>query len=98
MDEGGWAEAARAERQKRHRPGDQRATLRRLTVTAAVTAAGLNAVLFAQAGIEQVGVGDFQNEIVSAISGVFPGGGLQPASEAPSPAPRATAAVTTGGS
>jgi len=98
MDKAGWAEAARAERQKRRRPGNQRATLRRLTVTAAVTAAGLNAALFAQAGIEQVGAGDFQNEIVSAISGVFPGGGLQPASQAPSPAPRGTASATTGGS
>jgi hypothetical protein len=99
IDKRGWAEAIRAERQRRRqRPGDQRASLRRLTVTAAVTAAGLNAALFAQAGIEQVGLGEFQNEVIAAISGVFPTGGLQPAAGAPTPAPRGSASATTGGS
>jgi hypothetical protein len=94
-----WREAIRAEDQKpRRRQTDQRTTLRRLTVSAAVAAAGLNAVLFAQAGLEQLGPGDFQSAIISAFAGLFPRGGLQPSSQAPTPAPGATPIATTGGS
>jgi hypothetical protein len=94
-----WREALRAEDQRhRRRPGEQRAALRRITITTAVAAAGLNAALFVQAGLEQVGPGDFQNLVVTTIHSVFPGSGLQPASQAPTPSPGAAAVATTGGS
>ena len=98
-DKDRWGDLMRAE-DERHprRSGDQRATLRRFTVRAVVAAAGLNAFLFAQAGIEQVGLGDFQNEVISAISGLFPSGGLRPAAHAPVASPSARAVATTGGS
>jgi hypothetical protein len=94
-----WREAIRAEEQKRRRrPADQRATLRRLTASAAVAAASLNAILFVQTGIEQSGPGDFQNAIIAAIGGMFPRAGLQPAFQTPTPATGATPVATTGGS
>jgi hypothetical protein len=94
-----WREAMRAEEQRRRpRPADQRTTLRRVTVGVAVAAAGLNVVLFLQTGIRQLGPGDFQNAVVSAIAGLCPGTGLRPAAQAPSPAPHATPVATTGGS
>jgi hypothetical protein len=94
-----WREAMRAEEQRRRgRPAGQHAVLRRITITTAVAAAGLNAALFVQAGLEQIGPGDFQNLIVSTVYGLFPGAGLQPASQAPTPSPGATAVATTGGS
>jgi broad specificity phosphatase PhoE len=94
-----WREALRAENQKRRRrPRDQRAVLRRITITTAVAAASLNAALFVQAGLEQVGPGDFQNLLVTTIHSIFPGAGLQPASQAPTPSAGAPAVATTGGS
>jgi hypothetical protein len=94
-----WRAGIDADRRKRRRtPGDQRETLRRLTVTVAVAAAGLNAVLFAQTGIGQVGPGAFENAIVSFINAFVPGAPLQPPAQAPSPGPGASPVVTTGGS
>lgn len=94
-----WGEEDRAERRKRHRQrGDNRSTLRSVTVIAAVAAAGLNAVLFAQIGIEQSGTGSVQDAIVSAVNGLFPRGGLQAPANVPTPAPGTTPVATTGGS
>lgn len=94
-----WREAIRAEeRKRRRRPADQRSTLRRVTVSAAVAAAGLNAVLFAQIGIAQSGPGAVQDAIISAVAGLFPRGGLQPPAQAPTPAPGTNPVATTGGS
>ncbi|HSP08507.1 MAG TPA: hypothetical protein VLU92_02790 [Candidatus Dormibacteraeota bacterium] len=86
------------ERKRRRRPADQRATLRRVTVSAAVAAAGLNVVLFAQTGLEQSGPGAVQDAIISAVAGLFPRGGLQPPAQAPTPAPGTNPIATTGGS
>lgn len=95
----GWREAIRAdERKRRRRPADQRWTLRRVTVFAAVAATGLNAVLFAQTGIEQSGPAAVQDAIISAVAGLFPRGGLQPPAQAPTPAPGTNPVATTGGS
>jgi hypothetical protein len=77
---------------------DQSATLRRITVMTAAAAAALNALLFVQAGVQQLGPGDFQGAVVSALAGLFPGSGLQPANHPPSPSPPGTGIVTTGGS
>lgn len=94
-----WRDAVRVERRKRHRHrGDNRSTLRSVTVTAAVAAAGLNAVLFAQIGIEQSGIGSVQGAIVSAVNGLFPRSGLQAPANVPTAAPGTTPVATTGGS
>ncbi len=94
-----WRDAIRAEeRRRRRRPADQRSTLRRVTVSAAAVAAGLNAVLFTQTAFEQSGPGAVQDAIVSAVAGLFPRGGLQPPAQAPTPAPGASPVATTGGS
>jgi hypothetical protein len=93
-----WREGIDAERRRRPRhPRDQRQTLRRITVTSAAAAVGLNALLFAQTGISQLGPGELQSAIVSAISAFFPGTNLRPPSQSPSPSP-GPAVVTTGGS
>jgi hypothetical protein len=72
--------------------------LRHLTVAAAMAALGLNAVLFVQTGLGQVGAENVDSAISSLINALFPSGGLQPPSQAPTPAPRASPIATTGGS
>jgi hypothetical protein len=95
----GWRDSIRAEERRRHRhPADQRSTLRRITISAAAAAAGLTTVLFAQTAVEQSGPGAVQDAIVAAVAGLFPRGGLQPPSQAPTPAPGTIPVVTTGGS
>jgi hypothetical protein len=92
-----WRAGIDADRRRRRRKsGDQRETLRRLTATAAVAAAGLTAILFAQTG--QVGPGAVDSAIVSFINAFLPTAGLQPPSQAPGPSPGARPIVTTGGS
>lgn len=85
-------------RRRRRRINDQPQALRRLTVGAAVAAAGLNALLFTQTGLEQVGAGGLQQEIVSMVEGVFPGAGLRPAASPPTPSPNGRPVATTGAS
>jgi hypothetical protein len=93
-----WRAGIDAERRMRaRRPRDRRETLRRLTVTTAVAAAGLNALLFAQTGIAAAGPGDIQGAIASVISAFFPGTNLRPPSQNATPAP-SPPVVTTGGS
>ena len=94
-----WRGASGAKERRRHRrPDDQRSTLRRVTVFAAIAATGLNAVLFAQVGVHQSGAGALQDSIIAAVNGLFPRGGLQPPREAPNAAPGTTPVATTGGS
>jgi hypothetical protein len=81
----------------RRRSLDQRAAVRRFTVFAAVTAAGLNTILFAQSAAEQYGVGAIDRVLVSAVAAIFPSSNLQ----APTETPQATsspAVAVTGGS
>lgn len=86
-------------RRRRHPSGDDRETLHRLTVRAAIAAVILNAALFLQTGISQFGPVDVSSAVVSFANALFPGrGGLQPPSETPRPAPTGTAVVTSGGS
>jgi hypothetical protein len=93
-----WREGIDADRRRRpRRPRDQRQTLRRITTTAAAAAVGLNAILFAQTGIAQLGPGELQGAIVSAVNAFFPGANLQPPSQTPSPA-AGPPVVTTGAS
>jgi hypothetical protein len=92
-----WREPWSGEERRHRRPDQELASLRRLTAAIAVAAASLNAVLFFQTGIEQLGPGDFQNAVVSALEGIFPGAGPQPAAS-PTPLPSGTGVVTTGGS
>lgn len=94
-----WRQRVLAEdRKRRRRPRDQGETLRALTVSAAVAAAGLNTVLFIQVGVAQSGPGDLQTQIVAAISSLFPRAGLQPPAATPSPGSGATPVAVTGGS
>jgi hypothetical protein len=76
---------------------EERALLRRITVTVAAVATGLNAVLFLQTAAGPLGVGDPTQAIVSLINAVLPGGGIAPAGS-PSPAPAATPHAVSGGS
>jgi hypothetical protein len=73
-------------RRRRH-PDEDRESLRRLTVAAAVTAIGLNALLFLQTAAGPLGSGDVGKTIASLISAVFPGSGLASPAATPSPAP-----------
>ena len=94
-----WRAGIDADRRKRRRRfTNQREALRRLTVGAAVAATGLNAVLFVQTGLDQSGAAAVQNAIVSAVNAVFPGAGLQPPANLPSPSPSTRPIATTGGS
>ena len=94
-----WRAGIDADRRKRRRRiGNQREALRSLTVATAIAAAGLNAVLFVQTGVGQVDAGNVDGAIVSFINGLFPRSGLQPPSQAPTTAPRASPIATTGGS
>jgi hypothetical protein len=94
-----WRAGVDADRRKRRRRfSDGRATLRRMTVTAAVVATGLDVVLFAQTGIGWAGPDAVQASIVSFINVFLPGAVLQPPSSPPSPAPSSRPVVTTGGS
>ena len=77
---------------------EQRAATRRLTLTTAAAAAGLNVVLFMQAGVQQIGPGDFQQAVIAAVNGLFPGAGLRPSAAPPTPSPGGTGIVSTGGS
>lgn len=71
-------------------------TVRRLTISAAILAAALNAVLFIQTSALTFGAGSLQDAIVSAAHALFPGDGIQPAPA--TPAPGATPIAVTGGS
>ncbi|MHB8587783.1 MAG: hypothetical protein ACYDA0_02895 [Candidatus Dormibacteraceae bacterium] len=95
--EPGVSAERRARPRRRLRPADERALLRRLTIAAAVAAVGLNAALFLQTWFSQMGTGEVQDAIVSAVGGLFPGSGLQPPSQLPSPSPGGGVA-TSGGS
>ena len=85
-------------RRNRRRAADQRETLGRLTVATAVAAVGLNAVLFLQTGIGQLGQAGVDQAILSVINVFAPGTGLRPAAQGPSPSPGVRPVVTTGGS
>jgi hypothetical protein len=88
----------RDERRRRPRRAlDQAETLRRWSVTAAVGAIGLNALLFAQTGLTQVGAGDVQASITTFIGALFPGTNLRAPAQSPSAA-TTPAVVTTGAS
>jgi len=93
-----WRAGIDADRRKTpRRPGDrQRETLRRLTVTAATVAVGLNVVLFVQTGATTVSTGSIDSEIVAFIDGLFPGSTIHPSSQVPTPGGRPV--VTTGAS
>jgi hypothetical protein len=96
-DPSAWRTGVDADRRKRRRRiNDQRLALRRLTVGAAVTAAGLNVLLFTQASVEQLGAGGVQDAIVSIAQGLFPGAGLRPPASAPVPSQKPV--TTTGAS
>ncbi len=84
-------------RRKQRRAADQRDTLGRLTVAATVAAVGLNAALFLQTGITQLGPAGVDQAILAVINVFVPGTGLRPPAEVPSPSPGPTV-VTTGGS
>ena len=84
-------------RRKRRRAADQRQTLGQLTVAAAVAAVGLNAVLFLQTGIAQLGPAGVDQAILSVVNALVPGTGLRPPAQGPSPSP-GRPVVTTGGS
>ena len=64
-------------------------------MSAATLAALLNAILFVQSGAETFGAGSVQDAVISAISTLFPRGGL---ATAPNPTPGATPVAVTGGS
>lgn len=92
------AEEQQRLRRSRRRRGDQQASLRSLTIVAAVAATALNGILFAQTGLGSVSAGDVENAIVDLIGAVLPGGAgsIRPAA---SPTPAAgTPAVVSGGS
>jgi hypothetical protein len=85
-------------RKSRRRAADHRETLRRLTVASAVAAVGLNAALFLQTAVGQLGPAEVDRTVLSVLNAFLPGSTLQPPAEAPSPAPGAGPVVTTGGS
>lgn len=93
------AEEQQRLRRSRRRRSDQQASLRSLTVVAAVVATALNGMLFAQTGLGAVSAGDVENAIVDLIGAVLPGGAgsLRPTAS-PTPAAGATPVVVSGGS
>jgi hypothetical protein len=91
------ARVASERRRKRRRATDQRETLGRLTAATAVAAVGLNAALFLQTGIAQVGPAGVDQAILSIIKAVMPGTGLRPPATGPGSSPTPPVA-TTGGS
>ena len=91
-----WRAGIDAERRKRpRRITDQRAALRRLTVTAAVVAATLNAALFVQTATTQMSVDDVDNAILTVISDLFPES-VRPPSQSPVASPTPPLTVTGG--
>jgi hypothetical protein len=93
-----WRAGIDADRRKQPRPkGNQGQTLRQLTVYAVSAAIGLNIVLFFQVAAGGVGLGAIQSQIIAAIGGLMPGGGLRQSDQLPSPS-AAPPVVTTGGS
>ena len=76
----------------------RRQALRRLTITAAAAAIGLNVGLFAQTGIAQLGPAGVQDAIVSIFDAVFPSASLRPSSQPPEAAPSASPLTVTGAS
>jgi hypothetical protein len=58
---------------------------------------GLNAALFLQTGIGQLGPAGVDQAILSIINVLVPGTGLRPPAQSPSPSPTRPV-VTTGGS
>jgi hypothetical protein len=93
------AEEQQRLRRSRRRRGDQQATLRSLTIVAAVAATALNGLLFAQSGLGSISAGDVENAIVDLIGAVLPGGAgsIRPAAS-PTPADGGTPVVVSGGS
>jgi hypothetical protein len=89
-----WRAGIDAER--RHRPRritNQRETLRRLTATVAVAAGALNAALFIETAVAQVGAGEVDRAIIGVVSSLFPGS-VRPPNEPPVVAPTPPIAVT----
>jgi hypothetical protein len=84
-------------RRPRH-PDEDRASLRRLTVAAAVAAIGLNGFLFLQTAAGPLGSGDVGKTIASLINAVFPGSGLAAPAVTPRPVPGFTPHAISGGS
>src|ERR1700737_2869606 len=97
-DEPAWREGIDADRRKRRRRvSDERASLRRLTATAAVAATGLNVVLFLQTGFGSLGPAGVESAIASIVRAVAPGAGPGPNSQPPTQAPPGTRPITTTG-
>jgi hypothetical protein len=63
-----------------------------------VVAVGLNAVLFLQTGIGQLGQAGVDQAILSIISVFAPSTGLRAPAQSPNPSPGVRPVVTTGGS
>jgi hypothetical protein len=94
-----WQVRTSTERRRNpRRATDQRESLGRLTVATAVAAVGLNAVLFLQTGIGQMGQAGVDQAILSVINAFMPGTGLRAPAQGPSPSPGVRPVVTTGGS
>ena len=83
---------------RERRVARRRQTLRRLTITAASAAIGLNAALFAQTSIAQLGAGGVQDAVISIFDAVFPSAGLRPSTQPPTSAPSASPLTVTGAS
>jgi hypothetical protein len=83
-------------RRRRH-PEEERESLRRLTIWAAVGAVALNAFLFLQTAAGPLGSGDVGKTIAAVLNAAFPGTGLGPPTETPLPV-RATPLAVSGGS
>jgi hypothetical protein len=93
-----WRAGIDADRRKRPRPrGNDADVLRQITVYAIAAAIGLNVVLFLEVGAAGVGPEGIQGEIVSAINGLLPGGGLRQSNQQPSTS-ASPPVVTSGGS
>jgi hypothetical protein len=69
-----------------------------MTIGAAIGATLLNAFLFVETGLTQLGPGAFQDAIASTVNAFLPGAGLHPAAQGPNPAPGATPVAVSGGS
>ena len=93
-----WQTRVASERRRnRRRAADQRQTVGHLTTAVAVAAVGLNAALFLQTGIAQLGPAGVDQAILSVVNALVPGTGLRPPAQGPSPSP-GRPVVATGGS
>lgn len=85
-------------RRNRRRAADHREALRQVTVASAVAAVGLNAALFLQTAVGQLGPAEVDRAVLSVINVFLPGTTLQPPVEGPTAAPGVRPIATTGGS